>query len=510
VLFPPELILRLGPLLELLLEVRGALGTTLLGALFARVVRIVGAVARRELLLHLLDAQLFGLGVAHEVKVPAQLARPAAEYAGMGPSPPLRIAVKDHFGKSDALVHALALAGHEVVPANVKADILLLDFDPPEFNYRELIDRHKELGAKVWLYPHGAGAQLEYDGLFEPYEQVDGRFVLAPGYVDFLRRIEIDQVAHVIGYPWCDQRPFRPCRQVRNVLFAPTHPSGYGTLADHFAAANRETFAQLLEGPWNVTVRHIGSLEQNALWEADGVEYVPGNFKLSTDDIDRADLVVAGEGTFPTLAIARGVPTIMTSQVKPIMYGIPGETPTKLRRPERYADYIRYPLDVEDAPLAELIEIAAASEEPIAAWKRRWVGKTFDPNRFARLVEQAVRNAEPVEPELEPTRTFTVAGFADEIAERPELLADYVARFTAEDDATLVLWGPGYNERAVLEMTEAAIGAAGIDPNRLPDILLLAGQRSEAALAERASAVLSEWPASGALGALPRLEAVTV
>jgi len=429
----------------------------------------------------------------------------------MGPSAPLRIAVKDHFGKSDALVRALVLAGHEVVAANIKADILLLDFDPPEFNYRELIDRHKEHGTKVWLYPHGAGVQLEYDGLFEPYEHVDGRFVLAPGYVDFLRRIEVEQTAHVIGYPWCDPRPFRPCREVRNVLFAPTHPSGYGILADHFADANRETFAQLLEGPWNVTVRHIGSLEQNALWEAGGVEYVQGGFNLSTDQIDRADVVVAGEGTFPTLSLARGVPTIMTSQVKPIMYGMPGETPTKLRRPERYADYIRYPLDVEDAPLAELIELAAASEEPIAAWKRRFVGKTFDPNGLATLVEQAVRGDAAPAPPLEETRTLTIAGFADEIAEHPGLLAEYADRFTPDDDATLVLWGPGYGERAVLEMTERAISAAGIDPNRLPDILLLAGgPGTEAALVERASAVLSDWPAAGALGALPRLEAVTV
>lgn len=427
----------------------------------------------------------------------------------MGPSVPLRIAVKDHFGKSDALVRALVLAGHEVVAGNIKADILLLDFDPPVFNYRDLIDRHKENGAQVWLYPHGAGVQLEYDGLFEPYEHVDGRFVLAPGYVEFLRRIEVEQTAHVIGYPWCDPRPFRPCREVRNVLFAPTHPSGFGTLADHYADANRETFAQLLEGPWNVTVRHIGSLEQNALWEADGVEYVQGGFKLSVDDIDRADVVVAGDGTFPSLAIARGVPTIMTSQVKPIMYGVPGETLTKLRRPERYADYIRYPLDVEDAPLAELIEIATASEEPISDWKRRFVGKTFDPNRFAALVREVMEP--PVPAQLEETRTFTVAGFADEVAEHPALLAEYAERFTPEDDATLVLWGPGYNERAVLEMTERAIGAAGIDPNRLPDILLLPdGHGTEAALAQRAAAVLSDWPATGLVGALPRLAAVTV
>jgi len=62
----------------------------------------------------------------------------------------------------------------------------------------------------------------------------------------------------------------------------------------------------------------------------------------------------------------------------------------------------------------------------------------------------------------------------------------------------------------VLELTEAAIGAAGIDPSRLPDVLLLTGQRNEAVLAERASAVLGDWPAVSALGALPRLDAALV
>jgi hypothetical protein len=193
--------------------------------------------------------------------------------------------------------------------------------------------------------------------------------------------------------------------------------------------------------------------------------------------------------------------------VKPIMYGLPGEKPTKLRNPDRYADYIRYPLDAEDAPLAELIEIAAASEAPIADWKRRFIGRAFDPLKFAALVEHAMQ-AKP-EPALEPTRTFTVAGFADEVAERPALLADYAQRFGPEDDATLVLWGPGYDDRTLLGIAEHAVEVAGIDPNRLPDILLLAGSAGiDAALADRATAVLSDWPAAGRVGALPRLDAV--
>jgi hypothetical protein len=76
-----------------------------------------------------------------------------------------------------------------------------------------------------------------------------------------------------------------------------------------------------------------------------------------------------------------------------------------------------------------------------------------------------------------------------------------------EDDASLVLWAPGVGPEALLELAQAAIDAAGVDPDALPDILLapLAGSpRAERALAERAAAVLSEWPRTGPLGALPR------
>ncbi len=55
----------------------------------------------------------------------------------------------------------------------------------------------------------------------------------------------------------------------------------------------------------------------------------------------------------------------------------------------------------------------------------------------------------------------------------------------------------------LLALAEKAIEAAGLDMNNLPDILLapLPGSpEADLRLAERADAVLSEWPAVGRIG----------
>lgn len=424
-------------------------------------------------------------------------------------SRPFSFTVKDHGGKAMRFAIALHQAGHRLVETG-PADLFLIDLDPPIFGYRELIDRHKAMGAKVLLYPHGAAPALEYDGLFEPSEAVDGRLVIAPGYSEFLRRIEYHAPAPAIGWSLCDLRPFRPRRDVRRVLFAPLHPSGYGTLADEYRQANEETYARLLEGPWDLTVRHLGSLEQNGLWPADGVKYVQGAMDNAHGEIDAADAVVAGEGTFPSLAVARGVPTVIYAQTLPATYGTPGEQTVPLRRPERYRDYVRYPFDVADGPLDEVLHATARSEAPIADWKRRFIGEPFDPQRFVALMERMVHDPPPP-PAIDATRSFTVAAFADELLERPQLLAAFADRFGPDDDASLVVWGPGVEGDALLDTVQQAVAAAGIDGDRLPDVLLLPLPGTPAvdrALADRADALLSEWPAAGLVGELPRYGAL--
>jgi 2-polyprenyl-3-methyl-5-hydroxy-6-metoxy-1,4-benzoquinol methylase len=107
---------------------------------------------------------------------------------------------------------------------------------------------------------------------------------------------------------------------------------------------------------------------------------------------------------------------------------------------------------------------------------------------------------------LDAPRSFTVLAFADEVAERPGLLAAYAAQFGAGDAATLVLYAPGADEAAAGAIAEAAIAAAGLGEDA-PDMMLLtapATDGSEAAIAAAASALLTERRGGGAFALLPR------
>jgi hypothetical protein len=421
----------------------------------------------------------------------------------------MRVAIRDHFGKSHALARALVAGGHELVGKG-PADVLLIDLDDPGYGYTQLIDHHRGLGAKVLLYPHGASPMTAYDGLMDPYEGVDGNLVVASGHAEVMRRMEYPTPTHVLGWSLCPQVPFRRRKTIRSVLFAPTHPSGFGHLLDHERELNAAVFAQLLDGPWKVTVRAIGTPEQNGLWEDPRVRWVRGDYKVSWAEIDRSDVVVAGPGTFPSLSVARGVPTVIYGQGLAPNKGEPGEQPVQLRHGARYHDFMRYPFDMADGPVEEVLHAAARSDAPIADWRRRFVGESLDPAAFCALVERlAYDPAPPVA--LDATRAFTTVAFADELLERPELLRAYADRFTAADDASLVVWGPAQSPDQVLATVSAAVDRAGLDAEALPDVLLVAfpgSPEADACLARRATAVLSDWPGAGALGALPRFGAV--
>jgi hypothetical protein len=418
----------------------------------------------------------------------------------------MRIAIKDHLGKGIPLARVLAAAGHELVKITQYADLLLIDLDAPKYGYREVIDAHRAAGAKVLLYPHGGSPLLAYDGFLEPYENVDGNLVIAPGHAEVMRRYGYPSPIHVVGWSLCDQAPFRPAAAVRRVLFAPTHPSGFGHLSDLELELNARQFARLLEGPWELTVRYLGTLEQNGLWEVPGVNYVRGDWSPATGDIDAADVVVAAPGTFPALTVARGAPMVTYGQGQPATDGVPGETLVALRNLDRYEQYMRYPYDMDDGPVDEVLHAAAAREATV--WRRRFIGEQIAPAATAQLLERIV--ADRLQPlTVDERRAYAVAAFADELLDRPELLAAYACSVGPDDDVTLLVWGPGQSPEATLATVEQAVVAAGLDETRLPDIALLpfpSSPDSERRLAEIADGLLSDWPSAGPLASLPRYE----
>jgi hypothetical protein len=417
---------------------------------------------------------------------------------------PLRVAIKDHFRKALPIAQALQDAGHRLVTEG-PADLLLIDLDPPRFGYRELIDHHKRMGAKVLVYPHGAGANLVYDGLYEPYDAVDGQLVMGWGGVELLRRLNYPRPVHTIGWSYCPQRPFRPRAAVRRVVFAPIHPGGDGSLLEHRRAQNAAIFAQLVNGPWEVIVRHVGTIEQNGLWEASGVRFVLGKMDLSHAEIDTADAVVAGVGTYPVMAVAGGVPTVMYGQFPTPSYGVEGEPGRPLRSIDRYRDLARFPIDADDGPLDEMLDCAARDDRPIVNWRRRWVGEPFNGPATAMLIERLVRGI-PARPSLQDCRSFVTVAFAEEVHEHPELLAAYAEHFGQADDATLVLWSPGSAPEQLVSDAQATVLSAGLTLDALPDVVLMPDgdlQAVEKLLTAHAAAVLSAWPPAGRLASLP-------
>jgi len=298
--------------------------------------------------------------------------------------------------ESHPLAKALTEAGHEISPDG-PTDLFLIDLDPDLFGYREMIDFYRECGAVVLQYPHGAPAStLQYDCLYEPYDKVDGQLTNGQGEIDYLRSIGCQRPAKIMGWQLCTQFEYRPTETPKRVVFAPTHVNADGGLDEERCAQNAAVFLQLLDGPWELVVRYIGDLDRQGLWDDQRVfRYVLGDRDMSTVEIDVADCVVAGVGTYSCLAIARGVPTIMYGQFQAAMYGLPDEEPKPLRNLEKYRDFVRYPFDVEDAADGSLFTLVRKvcrpeAEALIADWKQAWIGEPFDGPTFTRMVEKWV------------------------------------------------------------------------------------------------------------------------
>ena len=410
------------------------------------------------------------------------------------------IAASQHQQKAAPFIRALVEHGHRLVRG--AADAYLIDLDSP-WN-RRLYEPHLAGGAKVFLYPHGAPqtAYLYDCDRYPPDPRVTAHFVIGEGQRELLRRVGVDVPVYVVGWPWSDIRPFRPCADPRRVVFGATHAHERDNfLADMHKERNRSIVEQLVAMELDVTVRYLGDLAVNGLEPVDGVTYVEGASDNSTHDIDNADVVI-GDGTFACLAVARGRPTIFTDQADFPIVDEPDGSQSWPNNWDDYKDYRRFPYDISDGPLDELIESAAASDEKIAEWRDLFIGQPFNPTAFARLFGELC--VDPlVETEL---REHVVVAFAGEIAERPELLAEYARRVDGDVSTTLVLYAPDTSEDEIVPMLEQAFAATALGDDALPDMLLTALPRHQVydvALARRASAVLTGADLAGPLAALP-------
>lgn len=323
-----------------------------------------------------------GLEVREHRFVPAIADEPVVRRIHLGPVPPqtglrpVRVAVSDHQDKSRRIQEALAAAGQILTDDVLAADAVLIDHDVHFHGKQYFVAAAVAAGRRGFLYPHGADPALMagWDGIYDVYPLLSGALVISDGHAQIARRFGYPLPLHTIGWPYCDQRDRRP-GPVEKVLFAPTHPPYLGN--PRYPGRNAEMFEKLLACPVRLTVRHIGTLEENGLWEVPGVTYIRGDMADAPGmlaQIDAADCVVADRSTFGNLSVARGATTVLWDTH--LVFNNEGTRhPDNL---DRYRDLLHHPFDADDGDMWDLIRAAAADTTRIGEWRRRFIGAPLD------------------------------------------------------------------------------------------------------------------------------------
>jgi hypothetical protein len=291
----------------------------------------------------------------------------------------MRIFVRPHQHKADAIIRGLAALGHKLVRKSAEAALFDHGNAYGGAGMNKLAERCWERGATIVLYPHAVTPPWWYDGLWDFDRRIAAILTTTETHREIVAGWGLGCEVHAIGWPYCEQRPFEPADRVQKILFGPIHPPINGTLREEALESNRAAMAalQALLPDVQVTVRYIHELDRQGLWRHPGMTYVRGEPNGSHREIDEADLVI-GEGMFLHLAVARGKPAISLNQRNPIrpnngLFGPP-------KHWAEFADLVSYSLDMHDGPLKALFEAARRTEQ--TEWRNRNVGETMDPRRL--------------------------------------------------------------------------------------------------------------------------------
>ena len=295
----------------------------------------------------------------------------------------ISVSVHNHQNKASGLIAEIRRDERfEYVDFLSYADILLIDHDATEY-YKRAIMTYKRSGAKVLLYPHGATAHLAWDGVWEPFDMVDGFIAMSYGQAETMWRYGYPKPVYVTGWHWCEKKPFTPA-QGKEVLFAPIHALSNGFIHPDIKALNGLIHDQLCRMNIGLTVRYIGSLEDCGIESThNDVIYTQGRPDNSIDDIDSADYVVSF-GTFAYLAIARGKPTIMYRQDLPYFDGHSIENIKEAENWELYGDFMRYPIDMPHE--GDILAQANADSLELSEWKDLFIGDQMAPGTLGDIL----------------------------------------------------------------------------------------------------------------------------
>lgn len=310
----------------------------------------------------------------------------------------MKFALFDHAGKGGYLRQKLLERGHELADSVEGTELLLLDCDWAWAHPRPFLIQHAvEVGAKVALYPHGGVPQtFVYDGLTEPDARVDLRLEHGPQTVAIGADIHPALNQFATGWLFSPTRPYKPRKKrARTVLFAPQHPNmatvgSIGNGHDPAPSLNAPVYRRLLELDLDVVVTYCGPWWGNGIWAWPRVKMEANHemrFERTFELVQQADVVV-GAGTVAALGIASGKPTVMLGQGNFAdwvdgAYRLPDNT-------DLYAEILRYPIDVEDGDLEDMIgEACSGGElaEQAENWRHLFVGDDGTDNAVSMLEE---------------------------------------------------------------------------------------------------------------------------
>ncbi len=296
----------------------------------------------------------------------------------------MRLAVLDHHGKAQYLAYRLMQAGFDLVPDAARFDyeLMLVDTDSPHAapmpQKHNLVKEAVKRGIPVVLYPHGGGPILDYDGIRKFAVPVSLQLVHGEGDAEIYRRCGLSHRYEVVGWTFCPQVDSSG-GPVDHLVFAPIHPWANGRdILPVIRSLNHNAYRHFLEHPApQKTVRMFGEDSPNGVHQrVEGVEYTQSNLLTPIELIDMCDAVVSS-ATFAYTALARG-------KRAAFIYGYPGHTSddgqVQAAHIEEYADYVKYPACIGEAPLEELLEW------DVSEWKRLFVGEELDIDKVSELL----------------------------------------------------------------------------------------------------------------------------
>ncbi len=291
-------------------------------------------------------------------------------------------AVHNHQGKATGLIGALVMAGWNLVDGlSSRADVLLIDHDGTPY-YRDIINQVN--AKKTVLFQHGAESFVTYDGLYEANPRTDAMLVQSPMSQTILQEIGYPKPVYVTGWYWTEIKEYKPIIQPRNILFAPLHPLNDGRLCQWKRDENRKALDACVDAGLPVTVRMIGNIEQNGLYNHPLADFERATAETMIPDILRHDLIVSS-GTFAHLAVALGKAVVMYAQ---------DHIPTDddgVKQAKKYAEYsylIEYPVTVKELPQWVMDWDDDCFEFRTENWKQKWIGEQLNPWRLSDTLER--------------------------------------------------------------------------------------------------------------------------